>query len=45
MVLHNYIIYGDTIAHRVAGENPVQRMEEQQQDLQHHRESRSDPEY
>ena len=26
-------------------ENPVQRMEEQQQDLLHHREDRSDPDY
>ena len=34
-----------TIAHRVARENPVHRMEEQQRDLLHHREARSDPEY
>ena len=29
----------------MARENPVQRMEEQQQDLLQHREARSDPEY
>ena len=40
-----HIIYGDTTAHRVAHENPVQRMVEQQWDLLHHREARSDPEY
>ena len=46
MVLHNYIIIcGDTIAHRVARQNPVQRMEEWQRNLLHHREARSDPEY
>jgi len=39
------IIYGDTIAHRVAHKNLAQRMEEQQWDLPHHRETRSDPEY
>ena len=33
------------VAHRVVRENPVRRMEEQQQDLLHHREMRSDPEY
>ena len=37
--------YSDIIAHRVAGANPVQRMEEQQRDLLQHREARSDPEY
>ena len=41
----NTIIYSDIIAHRVARENPVQRMDEQQRDLLHHREARSDPEY
>ena len=39
------IMYGDTIAHRVAWENPVRRTEEQQRDRLHHREARSDPEY
>ena len=29
----------------MARENPVQRMEEQQRDLLHHREARSDPDY
>ena len=29
----------------MARENPVQRMEEQKQDLLHHREARSDPQY
>ena len=38
-------IYSDIIAHRVARENPVQRLEEQQRDLLHHREARSDPDY
>ena len=28
----------------MAQDNPAQRMEEQQQNLQHHRETRSDPE-
>ena len=32
------------IAYRMAQDNPAQRMEEQQQNLQHHRETRSDPE-
>jgi len=47
MVLHSNIIYGDTdnIAHRVARENPVRRLEEQQRDLLHRREARSNPEY
>ena len=37
--------YNDIIAHRVARENPAQRMEEQQRDLLQRREARSDPEY
>ena len=34
----------NTIAHRVACEDPAQRYEEQQRDLQRHRDTRSDPE-
>ena len=33
-----------TIVHRAAREDPAQRYEEQQRDLQHHRDTRSDPE-
>ena len=36
---------GDTLAHRVARENPARRMEERQRDLLRHRETRSDPQY
>ena len=35
----------DIIAHRAAHDKPVLRIEEQQRDLQHHREARSHPEY
>ena len=35
----------DFIAHRVARDNPVHRIEEQQWDLLHHREALSDPDY
>ena len=37
------VICGDTTAHRVACEDPAQRMQEQQRDLLHHRETISDP--
>ena len=37
--------YYDITAHRVARDNLVQRMEEQQRDLLHRRQLRSDPEY
>ena len=37
--------YCNIIAHRVVHENPVQRVEEQQRDLLHRREARSDPHY
>ena len=40
-----FIVAGDIIAHRVARENPVRRIEEQQRDRNHHREARSDPEH
>ena len=36
--------HGNTIVHRVASQDPAQRYEEQQWDLQHHRDTRSDPE-
>ena len=39
------VICAGIIAHRAARENPVLRIEEQQRDMQYHREARSDPEY
>ena len=43
--MHDYSGIKYSSHHRVARENPVQRMEEQQRDLLQYREARSDPEY
>ena len=35
----------NTVAHRVAREDPIRRMEQQQRDLIQHQEARADPQY
>ena len=44
-IYFNILINNDAIAHRMAREDPVQRLEEHQRDLLHRREARSDPQY
>ena len=40
-----FVLHQFSTAHRVARENPVQRIAEQQRDTAHHRQARSDPDY